>query len=802
LVLNSDVVVIPVKDLPEETRRQIEHDPDDFAISRPQSRSGSKIVDPDAAALILRFREPRSITEAVILFARERELDAVSVLEGAHTLVRGLVDGGFLLRADDPAAGGADVVSHGPRFTAGSTVLDATVIRTLDVLEDTEIAVIRRAGQPASVLKIERRRPGAASQQGIVAARFQHEAAYLRHLSGHAAPRLLNAGELDGCAYLEIDLVPGVDGATAADEWRSRTGGDSRHQLLSLVQELARTYAGLHAHGVIHGDVHPRNLLIDERGTVRLIDFGVASTTDSRSSLPQPPARGGIPFFFEPELARASLARVVTPQASEAGEQYAVAAVAWFLVTGAYCQDFRLGREGMLEDIANGPARTFQSCGVAPWPDLEGALCRALSKDAGARFASMGAFADALAAVPVPQDAERSAAIVVPAPHPVDLALARAGIDGEWSRAPLAPAPCASVTYGSAGIALGLLHVALRRGDADALALAEVWARRAMRESGRDDAFFNPEIQITPEMVGRVSPYHSASGVHAVAALVATAQADPLALIQSVETFVAATEEPPAGLDLTVGRGSIVLGASILLDALRSYPGVDTAPLSARADAAVRSIWQSLDLEPAIVDASIEYAGIAHGWAGFLYATLQWCQVSGAEMPAGVERRLDELAALALPTGRGIEWPWMLGKGSQLMTMAGWCNGTCGYVFLWTLAHRQLGRPVDLELARLAAWRTWEASEPIVTLCCGVAGRAYALLNYYRHTGERVWLDRAHNLALHAVRHGTGGTELAHSLYKGDLGLAVLLADLERPDESAMPFFEPLGYSGPPVNRE
>jgi serine/threonine-protein kinase len=75
-----------------------------------------------------------------------------------------------------------------------------------------------------------------------------------------------------------------------------------------------------------------------------------------------------------------------------------------------------------------------------------------------------------------------------------------------------------------------------------------------------------------------------------------------------------------------------------------------------------------------------------------------------------------------------------------------------------------------------------------------LAGRAYALLNLYRATGERVWIERARRLAERAARWGSAQEEHPHSLWKGDLGLAVLAADLERPEAARMPFFEPLGY--------
>src|SRR5215217_1806080 len=89
LTLPDDVLLIPVADLPEETRGQLECDPDDVAVSRLQGRTGSRIVDAGAADLLARFREPRTLVEAVILFGRARELDPDAVLEEAYPFLRG-----------------------------------------------------------------------------------------------------------------------------------------------------------------------------------------------------------------------------------------------------------------------------------------------------------------------------------------------------------------------------------------------------------------------------------------------------------------------------------------------------------------------------------------------------------------------------------------------------------------------------------------------------------------------------------------------------------------------------------------
>ena len=142
----------------------------------------------------------------------------------------------------------------------------------------------------------------------------------------------------------------------------------------------------------------------------------------------------------------------------------------------------------------------------------------------------------------------------------------------------MAPAPTTSINYGSVGVALGLLHVALRRNESALLALADTSSRRAIREIGPDDAFYNAEIEITPEMVRKSSPYHSPSGVYAVAALVAVAAANPMSQAEGLAGFLGAVGQPSAGLDLTLGRSSICLGAAILLDALPKNGFIDPSP--------------------------------------------------------------------------------------------------------------------------------------------------------------------------------------------------------------------------------
>ena len=79
-------------------------------------------------------------------------------------------------------------------------------------------------------------------------------------------------------------------------------------------------------------------------------------------------------------------------------------------------------------------------------------------------------------------------------------------------------------------------------------------------------------------------------------------------------------------------------------------------------------------------------------------------------------------------------------------------------------------------------------------LCCGLAGRGYALLTAYRATGDDTWLARARQLGDRAATAVRAESLRRDSLYKGEIGVAVFAADLSRPSESAMPFYDREGW--------
>ncbi|MBL8330468.1 MAG: serine/threonine protein kinase [Rubrivivax sp.] len=109
-----------------------------------------------------------------------------------------------------------------------------------------------------------------------MAARFAQERAVLARLEHPLIARLLDAGVAQGQAFLVLELVRGQPMSTWVRE-RVPTVAD-RVRLLRQVAEAVE-----HAHGrlIVHRDLKPGNVLVDEQGRPRLLDFGIAALIDA-----------------------------------------------------------------------------------------------------------------------------------------------------------------------------------------------------------------------------------------------------------------------------------------------------------------------------------------------------------------------------------------------------------------------------------------------------------------------------------------------------------------------------------------
>ncbi|MCK2020679.1 lanthionine synthetase LanC family protein [Peribacillus frigoritolerans] len=781
-VLPADVILTPAKEFSKDILEQMECEEGSYAISRPGLRSTAKMIDAATTALLKEFQTPKTIVQAVLNFSITQQCDPEEAIEGAYPLLKNMISARFLVPLGSEES--KKIVST---LQPGTMFGNYEVVRVIQVLEDTELYQVQDASGRIAALKMIR--PGDHLE---MAGSLKREKAVLQHLKGPVFPTLLEAGMYQDREYLFLEWVSGVHAHIAAKEYRKLPFIESRRKLLSLSCNILEAYSCLHQQKVIHGDVHEKNLLVESDGSVKILDYGLARS-EILNHLGEPP-RGGMGEYLEPEYAKARLENLRPPKASIAGEQYQLAVLLYYLFTGSHYLKFAVEKKEMRRQIAEDHTLPFFVQSAQPWPEVEAVLAKALHKDPSERFSSVAEFLEALKQVAVSEQQDempnRLEARTLLLDETLREVLKRAGTDGSLFQTGITSEPTCSLNFGAAGIAYFFYRLACLQNSPALLALADQWASKAAHQAGNPNAFYSaPEL--IPEKVGLVSPYHTVSGVYCVQALISQAMGDMVSLQHALNDFVQVSLQPCENLDLTLGKSSTLLACSQLLDVLPDNDLIDPQPLLKLGDCTLQSIWAEIDTLPPIQQATeLSFSGIAHGWAGILYATMRWCQSANRTFPSSLVDRLEELAGCAEVFGRGVRWKRKLGSRRSDDYTAGWCNGSTGFVFLWTYAYEMLNAEKYLTLAQKAAWNAWEDTERMADLCCGYTGRAYSLLNVYKYTGDKEWVYRARELANRAANVIQTYAFTKDSLYKGEIGVALLAADLSKPEMACMPFFE------------
>jgi serine/threonine protein kinase len=146
------------------------------------------------------------------------------------------------------------------------------------------------------VVKLSRRRSVEGDGQRDA---LRAEGRLLAQLDHPGLIRIFEIGIHNDRPFLALDYVPGRNLEQIYADKRPSFGEAAR-----LIAEVARVVAYAHKRGVVHGDITPRNILIDDHGCARLIDFGLSKIEDAWGE--DAGAPGGTPAFLPPEIAFAS----------------------------------------------------------------------------------------------------------------------------------------------------------------------------------------------------------------------------------------------------------------------------------------------------------------------------------------------------------------------------------------------------------------------------------------------------------------------------------------------------------------
>jgi serine/threonine-protein kinase len=212
--------------------------------------------------------------------------------------------------------------------------------------------------------------------------RFRREASSAAGLSHPNVVAVFDRGEWDGTYYIAMEYLPGRSLKAVVREHGPLSPGDAIDIVVQIL--LAARFA--HRRGIIHRDIKPHNVILDEEGRAKVTDFGIARAGASDMTLTG--SIMGTAQYLSPEQAQGHAV-------SESSDLYAVGVVLYELLTGSVPFEGESAVTIALKQVSVEPTPPSQRN-----PEVNSALdavvMRSLAKEPSQRFASADEFIAAL----------------------------------------------------------------------------------------------------------------------------------------------------------------------------------------------------------------------------------------------------------------------------------------------------------------------------------------------------------------------------------------------------------------------
>jgi len=217
-------------------------------------------------------------------------------------------------------------------------------------------------------------------------ARFRREAEAVASLDH---PNILPIHEVseseEGLPFFSMKYATGGSLRSAASALRNKP-----RECVQLMAKVARGIAYAHGKGVLHRDLQPGNILLDENGEPMVSDFGLAKWLDQTSEITRTLETLGTPGYIAPEQAECRADKLTC-----AADIYSLGAILFYLLTG---RPPFVGPNvlAVIHQAAATPAPRLRSLAPSLDRDLGTIVCRCLDPDPNARYQSAGALEEDL----------------------------------------------------------------------------------------------------------------------------------------------------------------------------------------------------------------------------------------------------------------------------------------------------------------------------------------------------------------------------------------------------------------------
>jgi len=279
--------------------------------------------------------------------------------------------------------------SPGEPWIAGSQPLLIGRYRVIRLLGEGGMGTVYEAEQqePCRIVALKVIRPGLATPERL--RRFKHESQALGRLQHPGIAQIYEAGTADAGfgpqPWFAMELVRGP-----SLEKYVETHPMNTRQKLALMARICEAVHHAHQRGLIHRDLKPGNILIDEAGQPKILDFGVARVTEGEANLTLQTEVGeivGTLAYMSPEQVLGDPLEVDTRS-----DVYSLGVILYEILAGRPPYNVR-GRQ------VHEAAHTIREVDPASLSgisrnlrgDVETIVCKALEKDKTRRYASAAA---------------------------------------------------------------------------------------------------------------------------------------------------------------------------------------------------------------------------------------------------------------------------------------------------------------------------------------------------------------------------------------------------------------------------